>query len=44
LLGEEYNERHDRTQRLLARAISPEYQPSDPELRAAIELTRQEPA
>jgi hypothetical protein len=44
VLGEEYFERHERTQRPLARAISPEYQPRDPELKAAIERARREPA
>jgi hypothetical protein len=43
-LGEEYFERHERTQRLLARAISPRYEPSDPELKAAVESARRESA
>jgi hypothetical protein len=43
LLGEEYFARHERTQRLLARAISPNYRPSDPQLAGAIERARQQP-
>jgi hypothetical protein len=44
LLGEEFYERHERTQRLLARAISRDYRPKDPRLADAIELARREPA
>jgi hypothetical protein len=37
LLGEEYFARHERTQRLLARAISADSRPSDPQPAEAIE-------
>jgi hypothetical protein len=37
LLGEEYFARHERTQRLLARTISPDFRPSDPQPAEAIE-------